>query len=135
MGGTVAVAAIATVAALTLGQWLQPPVRPTLEGTPGATPVVAPSTVAAEPTPTPVQVVVELPDEGRGFWQVTGADNLNVRANPGTNAPIIGTVSGGNIESTGRRAEVNGSEWKEIFFEGDSLGWVSANFLSPGVFG
>jgi len=71
--------------------------------------------------------------EAPGWWQVVNVEQgLNVRAEPGTGAATIGTLTAGSrgVYATGERAAVNGGEWKQIRL-GDTLGWVSANFLSP----
>lgn len=71
--------------------------------------------------------------EAPGWWQVVNVEQgLNVRAEPGTGGAPVGSLSAGTrgVYATGERASVNGSEWKQIRV-GDTLGWVSANFLSP----
>lgn len=70
-----------------------------------------------------------------GYWQVAGVpERLNVRAGPGTNNAVVGSLANAqrHILATGQRADVNGSAWVEVEYdETGATGWVSGRFLQP----
>ncbi|MCP4383299.1 MAG: hypothetical protein GY798_18085 [Hyphomicrobiales bacterium] len=70
-------------------------------------------------------------------YKVTGVasdDTLNVRAQPGTDADIIGAIGpdAGNVIVTGSSWKVGQSTWWELPFPGADrgLGWVNGRFLT-----
>lgn len=86
----------------------------------------------AQPT---TDVSPAFSDGEAGYWQVAGVpERLNVRAGPGTERTVIGSLANTErrIYATGQRATINGSAWVEIEY-GDETGWVSGRFLKPDV--
>ncbi len=79
--------------------------------------------------------VVQLADERAGYWTVTGVpDTLNVRDTPGLAGQLVTTLPATmtGIYATGRRASVDGLEWKQILVGDDSsASWVAAQYLTP----
>lgn len=70
-------------------------------------------------------------------YQVTGVasgDTLNVRAQPGTEADVIGVLgpNAGNVIVTGSGWKIGTSTWWELVFPGTErgLGWVNGRFLT-----
>jgi SH3-like domain-containing protein len=81
-----------------------------------------------------IPVVVVLADDEPATYMVTGLEathRLNVREGPGVHRDIVATLPGDamNIESTGNRAEVIGSLWREIVLLDGETGWVNASYL------
>ena len=73
--------------------------------------------------------------EPRANWDVTGVsadDRLNVRTGPGVHNAVMATLTPdtGELESTGRIAQVDGALWREIIVPGDGTGWVNAAYLA-----
>jgi len=78
--------------------------------------------------------VIVLKDDTPDTYQVTGiqgSERLNVRKGPGVHQAVISTLAADatGIESTGNRAEVAGSVWREIKLADGKVGWVNASFL------
>lgn len=78
--------------------------------------------------------VITLPDDQPAVYQVTsleGSERLNVRKGPGTHEAVVTTLAADakDIKSTGNRAEVSGSLWREIELADGKVGWVNATFL------
>ncbi len=78
--------------------------------------------------------VVILPDDTPAVYQVVGiqgGERLNVRRGPGVHEPVVTTLAADakDIKSTGNRAEVSGSLWREIALSGGGVGWVNATYL------
>jgi len=95
-----------------------------------------PTDADVEPTvvPTP-QAVQELATIDPQLFEVIGIDrgsSLSVRANPGVASSRIGSLANNAtaVQSTGRRALIGDTEWKEVSFNA-GVGWVSSTFLSP----
>ena len=89
---------------------------------------------AAKPLVGELVAAVEAPSEstddplGKSMWYVTGT-TVNVRSGPSTSDPVVTRVSFGDA------AEVlsdTGEGWIQIRPEGgDTVGWISAQFLNP----
>ncbi|HUG24251.1 hypothetical protein [Piscinibacter sp.] len=66
---------------------------------------------------------------------VAAGDQLNVREQPGVEAPVIGAFAphADDIVITGSVMEVEGSQWWEVAFVDGYLdkGWVNGRFLEP----
>jgi uncharacterized protein YgiM (DUF1202 family) len=82
--------------------------------------------VPAEPTPEASVEVAEV-DEGT-IWYVV-ADSVNVRAEPSTEAEVLGKLGSG--EATLLVQAIN-DEWARIVIQGDGVeGFVAMRYLSP----
>jgi hypothetical protein len=96
-------------------------------------PIFTLSAVGNEPVPgengapvAPVATAADTPESR--VWYVN-ASSVNVRAEPSTEAEILGRLANG--EAALMVAEVN-DEWARIVIEGDGLeGYVAVRFLSP----
>jgi len=77
--------------------------------------------------------VVPPPTEGarRRVTDVAADDVLNVRANPGTGNPVIGSLPSDElgVMTTGATRDVGRSLWAEL--SAPVAGWVNAKFLAP----
>lgn len=96
---------------------------------PPQTPPVAP------PVTTPSTPSAASADGSLAFFQVRGVapdDTLNIRSQPDSNAPSLGTIAAGTtrVEGIGAATLVGSARWQRVRHAG-SIGWVNARFLSP----
>ncbi|HMQ55734.1 MAG TPA: SH3 domain-containing protein, partial [Anaerolineae bacterium] len=117
----------------------EPTTEPTVEPTtqpsgagPTATPRQPTATPTANPTivPTRVPAPIPAPPVGAGVAQLAVNANLNVRAGPGTNYPILGVLLyGQKAEIIGRNPQ---GDWWQVRFAGtyNDHGWVSAAYAT-----
>lgn len=97
------------------------------------------TTVPTTTTPATSEPEPEEPpyaSEEPGSWDVVGVDagsTLDLRALPGAEADVIGTVPFDSVrlQSTGRISIVDGVLWREIEGPGTTTGWVDASRLAP----
>jgi hypothetical protein len=91
--------------------------------TPGPIPTMAPSPVAAATPVAPPRVRIVG----------AGADEVNLRAEPGVNgARLKGLVDGAELELLGEDAEVDGRTWRHVRDPAlGAEGWVAAELLGP----
>jgi len=81
-----------------------------------------------------VQIVLfgdtRLEDASR-FVQVTATADVNVRAQPNTDAAVVGSLENGEV--TVANARLQGDGWLRVRFaeSASGLGWVSSDFLEP----
>lgn len=84
-----------------------------------------------------VHQIEDLTPDKPGDFVVSGLDSgqrLNVRSHPGVDHLVVTTLgAGASIETTGRRAQVQGSVWVEIEYSATGEGWVNASYLVPEV--
>lgn len=68
----------------------------------------------------------------RGYYRVVdvaAGDSLNIRSGPGTDNPVIHTLTNGEVvRSTGIGTKVGNSEWIQVNAQ-ENLGWASLRFL------
>ncbi len=90
-----------------------------------------------QPTPTPTSASSQpVPTQPSGPSQgltgvVTAASRLNLRGGPGTNYPILGTVSSNETVQILQRNEEN-TWWRVCCATGTTTeGWASAQFIKP----
>lgn len=94
-----------------------------------AEPVFSLSTVGNETVPAAPEPAPEVAADGAGtIWYVV-ADSVNVRAEPSTEADVLGKLGSG--EATLLVQAVN-DEWARIVIQGDGVeGFVAMRYLSP----
>lgn len=85
---------------------------------------------APTPTATPLSPLRPL-----AVVLVAPADQLNVRAGPGPDQPILATLppNASGILPTGREQTVQGARWIEVRLPDGRIGWVNATFLTEQV--
>ena len=135
-----AAAATLTAAAppTTLTAKLSP--SPTLTATTTPAPTVAPKdTVSVPPTPPPPAATEPAPPIGPSLGvfavvDVASDDVLNVRARPGVEHAIVGTIPyyGLDVKVHAGGQEVSGSWWVPVQYQGVS-GWVNSRYLARQV--
>lgn len=91
-------------------------------------PVPATPTVTKHPVPLPVQAPVAQPPAIAAPLEIrfVTASSLNMRANPGTNAEIVGKISNGQQISVIEK----GDGWLLVQTAAGSRGWVSEQYTS-----
>ncbi len=84
-----------------------------------------------------VHEITDLAAEKPDTFVVSGlsaGDRLNVRAHPGVDHDAVTTLAAGAaVDTTGRRAQVQGAVWVEVEYSATGKGWVNASFLTPEV--
>jgi Bacterial SH3 domain len=111
-------------------------VTPAPTSTPVPPPTATPSPTPA-PTETPEPAATPTRDPDARVYAVTGValdDVLNVRAGPGIEHPIVGTLPpyGTGIEVTHRGESAGGATWVPIR-RADLAGWVNSAYLARQV--
>lgn len=117
----------------------------TLPPTPTPAPTAAPPTPTsrprdnndnhpAQPAPTPTTVGETAPAPGATASTLTGVINattLNVRQGPGSAFPVVGRLPNGTVVTVAARNADN--TWLNICClpDGETRGWVSAQFVTP----
>ena len=101
-----------------------------------ATPTPSPSPTHA-PTETPEPAAAPARDPNASVYAVTGValdDGLNVRAGPGAQHPIVGTLPphGTGIEVTAQGESVGSATWVPIR-HANLAGWVNGTYLARQV--
>ncbi|WP_322801745.1 SH3 domain-containing protein [Thermoflexus sp.] len=104
--------------------------RPSIPSTPTASPV--PPQQAPTPTFTPAPPTLQGPFT---VVLVPPTDQLNVRAGPGPDQPILTTLppNASGLFLTGKEETVAGARWVEVRLPDGRIGWVNAMFLTPEV--
>ena len=60
----------------------------------------------------------------------TGGLGARLRATPGTNGAIVGSVTDGTrLTATGASAVASGRTWKKVMIAGGSPAWIDAGLL------
>lgn len=94
----------------------------TFETTDTAQPVAQPEPEDAPPDPEP--------DPEPQHWRVSGAFELNVRAEPGLDSRVLTTLSDGESRpATGRTRQVGDILWIELELADGTTGWASSRYL------
>jgi uncharacterized membrane protein len=111
------------------------PPRPS-EPAASALPVgAAPAPPAAPAAPSTAPPTASSGDGSLAFFRVQGVaadDVLNIRSNPDSSSPSLGTLPAGatHVEGIGAPSVVGAARWQRVR-HGGTLGWVNARFLSP----
>jgi hypothetical protein len=113
-----------------------PTSEPTATPSPTPTPTPTPTGVP-DPSPSPLAGVPYdgPPTQGRAATLavvgVAADDVLNVRAGPGTDQPVVGTLEplAADVTATGRARQLPASIWLEVDL-GDQTGWSSSRYLA-----
>jgi uncharacterized protein YgiM (DUF1202 family) len=108
--------ATATPTTLVIAQ--APSATPSFTPSPNPTPTISPT---PEPTPTDLPTITPTPASP----QVMAANTVNVRAGPGTDYPVLGSLPPNtSLLITGRNQE---GTWWQIQLPGNAVGWVAAS--------
>ncbi len=103
---------------------------------PAAAPTVtteAPTETAEPTTEATAETTVEAPAAGATAQCTVTARSLRVRGGPGTNFPILGSVTAGQIVTASGRNEPG--DWAAVKIPDGTEGWASVDFLNctPGA--
>ncbi|WP_376791765.1 SH3 domain-containing protein [Thermoflexus sp.] len=99
---------------------------------PTSTALPTPSQQAPTATVTPTPMALQRPF---AVVLVQPNDQLNVRAGPGPDQPILATLpsNASGLLLTGREQTVQGARWVEVRLPDGRIGWVNAMFLTQEV--
>jgi len=105
-------------------------------GAPSTPPTLTASPIPPQQAPTPT--FTPAPPILQGPFAVVlvqPADQLNVRAGPGPDQPILATLppNASGLFLTGREQTVQGARWVEVRLPDGRIGWVNAMFLTQEV--
>lgn len=88
--------------------------------------------VPPEPAPEPAAPNTDAPPEGPEWVLASGGD-VNVRAEPGTDAPIVGVLHRMDcVPYQGETRQWGGRDWHKILLD-DETGWVSSKYTEVTV--
>jgi uncharacterized protein YgiM (DUF1202 family) len=107
-------------------------IGPAATDPPEPTPTEAPTVTPVPATATPTQMATETPPAQTAVAQTIDctvtARSLRVRGGPGTDAPILGGVTAGEVVAASGRNEPG--DWAAVRIPNGTNGWVSAEFLN-----
>lgn len=112
------IVALADPAADRVAAWAERTFDPAPDPRSSAPPPAAPPPPDPDPAPEPQR------------WQVTGASQLNVRAEPGLDSTVLTSLGEGQVlAATGRTREVDDILWVELELDDATTGWASSRYL------